>query len=174
MGTETTAADIREATSAQDFQEFGQLCRQYVDWCRERHKDTPWLIEEIFGHQALDQELPALADKYGPPHGKTLLAFLDGEVVGGGAWRKSSATTCEMKRVFVLDKAKGRGLGRHLVEAIIASAHADGFRLMQLDTGTRFTEAIALYSRMGFERCPPYLTYPEKLMPFLVFMQKSI
>ena len=168
------AAIVREATTPADFQAFAILCRQYVDWCRERYKDLPWFVEETFGYQDLEKELQALAEKYGPPHGKTLLAELDGAIVGGGAWRRTAETTCEVKRVFVVDKAKGRGLGRRLVEALIRSARADGFRLMQLDTGNRLTEAIAMYTSMGFERCSPYQTYPEKLMPFLVFMQKTL
>jgi len=37
-----------------------------------------------------------LFDKYAPPHGRTLLGILNGEVVGGGAWRQTSDTTgCE-------------------------------------------------------------------------------
>jgi GNAT superfamily N-acetyltransferase len=165
---------IRQAKTPADYQEFACVCRLYVEWCRERYKDIPWLMEEVFGYQALEEELLALAQKYGPPNGRTLLAVLNGEVVGAGAWRQTSPTTCEMKRVFVMDKAKGRGLGRQLVDALIASARSHGFRLMQLDTGDRFTEAIALYSRMGFRRIPPYATYPDKLMPFMVFMEKPI
>lgn len=174
MTGDRRTAEILKATTASEFEEFGQLCRQYVDWCRERYKDIPWLVDEVFGYQALEEELKALAKKYGPPQGRTLLAVLDGEVVGGGAWRRTSDTICEMKRVFVVDKAKGRGVGRQLVEALIASARADGFSRMQLDTGNRLTEAITMYSSMGFEACPPYSTYPEKLMPFLVFMEKRI
>ncbi len=174
MLRDETSSAIRQAETAADYQQFSRICRLYVEWCRERYQDIPWLMDEVFGYQALEAELSALAEKYGPPNGRTLLAVLNGEVVGAGAWRHSSPTTCEMKRVFVMDKAKGRGLGRRLVDALVASAQSHGFRLMQLDTGDRFTEAIGLYSRMGFERVPPYTTYPDKLMPHLVFMEKHI
>lgn len=169
-----TAALIRQATSIEDFQEFATLCRMYVDWCRERYKDIPWLVDEIFAYQALDEELKGLARKYGPPNGKTFLALLDGKVVGGGAWRHINDNTCEMKRVFVRDNAKGRGVGRKIVDALIASARIEGFQLMQLDTANRMSEAQAMYSSLGFETCPPYQTYPDNLMPFLVFMRKHL
>ena len=171
---ERTAALIRQAESAEDFQEFAALCQLYLDWCRERYKDIPWLVDEIFGYQALEEELKGLAKKYGPPNGKTFLALLDGKIVGGGAWRRISNNTCEMKRVFVRDKAKGRGLGRRIADALIASARTEGFQLMLLDTVNRMTEAQAMYSSLGFERCPPYQSYPDSLMPFLVFMQKHL
>ena len=171
---------VRQATSSTDFKQFGELCWQYVDWCRERYKDIPWLVDEVFGYQSLDEELQVLATKYAPPLGKTLLVVQNEPVVqteellGGGAYRRTSDTTCELKRVFVADRVKGQGLGRQLVQALIESARGDGFQLMQLDTGHRMNEAIAMYRKMGFVPCDPYHTYPEKIMPFFAFMQKEI
>jgi hypothetical protein len=45
---------------------------------------------------------------------------------------------------------------------------------MQLDTGNRLEEAISMYASMGFSHIPPYQEYPERLMPYLVFMEKPI
>lgn len=164
---------IAEASGSADFLAFGDLCRQYVDWCRIRYKDTPWFIDEVFGYQALDEELELLSKKYAPPLGKTLLVMQGGEVIGGGAYRRVSVTVCEMKRVYIIDRAKGQGLGRRLIEALLENAEAEGFATMQLDTGSRMTEAIALYTQMGFVRCEPFHDYPEKLMQYLIFMQKD-
>jgi hypothetical protein len=56
----------------------------------------------------------------------------------------------------------------------MAQAREDGFSVMQLDTGDRLKEAIALYGGLGFEIVPPYQTYPDRLMPHLIFMQRPL
>ena len=46
------------AETLEDFEAFGSVCRAYVEWCRERYQDMPWLAEEVFGYQALDERRP--------------------------------------------------------------------------------------------------------------------
>lgn len=162
------------AETPEDFEAFGSVCRAYVEWCRERYGDMPWFVEEVFGYQALDEELKELAHKYGQPAGRTLLVMGKDGVVAGGAYRRLSDTVCELKRLFVTDGARGLGLGRKLSDALIGAAIADGYSTMQLDTGNRLTEAIAMYESMGFRLIEPYQTYPERLMPYLVFMEKPL
>ena len=168
------AVALRWATSSEDYQAFGRLCRDYVTWCRLRYKDVPWLVDEVFGYQALDEELKILSRKYGPPQGRILLAIENGEVVGGGAFKRWSDSICELKRLYVSEAGQGRGLGRTLCEALLASARSDGFNLIRLDTGNLMSEAMALYSSMGFKPCPPYQVYPEKIRAYLVFMEKAL
>jgi GNAT superfamily N-acetyltransferase len=165
---------IEEARSAADFAGFGEVCRFYVDWCRTRYRDMPWFVEEVFGYQALDEELKILAAKYGPPNGRTMIARIDGQIVAGGAYKTLSGDICELKRLFVGENARGLGLGRKLLDALIASAKAEGFTAMRLDTGNLMKEAIAMYQAAGFEPIAPYLTYPDRLMPYLIFMEKRL
>ncbi|HMI18870.1 MAG TPA: GNAT family N-acetyltransferase [Sphingomonas sp.] len=165
---------IEEARSAADFAGFGEVCRAYVDWCRERYREMPWFVAEVFGYQALDEELKMLVAKYGPPNGRTMIARIDEQIVAGGAYKTLSADICELKRLFVGENARGLGLGRKLLDTLIASAKADGFAAMRLDTGHLMKEAIALYRAAGFEPIAPYLTYPARLMPYLIFMEKRL
>jgi putative acetyltransferase len=174
MDRSEVAPDIRLATSAADYEAFGEVCRAYLDWCRDRYTEMPWFVEEVFGHQSLDEELKGLAAKYGPPVGRTMIAVLDGQVVAGGAYRQLADGVCELKRLYVTDQARGHGLGRKLSEALMASARADGFTLMRLDTAHLLTEAIAMYQSMGFTRIAPYQDYPATLMPYLVFMERAL
>ena len=162
------------AETPEDFEAFGSVCRAYVEWCRERYADMPWFVEEVFGFQALDEELKGLAQKYGQPAGRTLLVMGSDGVMAGGAYRRLSDTACELKRLFVTDGARGLGLGRKLSDALIGAAIADGYSTIQLDTGNRLTEAIAMYESMGFKAIEPYQTYPERLVPYLVFMEKPL
>lgn len=165
---------IHTATTASDYEAFGELVTQYVEWSRRRYRDDPWFVEEVFGHQSLATELPTLSTKYGPPNGKTLLARRDGHVVGAGAYRDLGEGICEMKRLYVGEQFHGHGAGRQLCEALIATARADGFHLMRLDTGNLLKEAIAMYKSIGFRECPPYHHYPAKLMPYLIFMDMPL
>ena len=165
---------IRQAAGDADYAAFGDLCRAYVHWCRARYADMPWFVEEVFGHQFLEAELLTLREKYGPPKGRTLIAWRGGVALGGGATWRTLEQTCELKRLFVTDEARGLGLGRRLTEALIDAARADGSTMMQLDTGDRLTEATGLYERMGFRFVDPYLPYPERLLKHLVFMERAI
>jgi GNAT superfamily N-acetyltransferase len=165
---------IRTAETAADYDAFGLLCRAYFDWGRERYRDMPWFVDDVFAHQAFDAELDDLAARYGPPVGRTLLAETSDGAVAGGAWRRLDDGVCELKRLYVSRSARGLGLGRALTEALVASARQAGFSLMRLDTGDRLTEAIALYESMGFERIAAYQAYPARLLPHLVFMQRVL
>ena len=162
---------ISAATTASDYEAFGGLVREYVDWCRERYQEHPWIVEEVFGHQSLDHELQSLAETYGPPRGKTLLAWRDGKACGGGAYRRLDDGTVEMKRLFISTRFQGKGTGRRLCDALIESVRAEGCSLIRLDTGNLFTEAIAMYKSIGFRNCPPHRHYPERLLPHLVFLE---
>jgi ribosomal protein S18 acetylase RimI-like enzyme len=162
---------IYSARTPSDYQAFAGLVGEYVGWCRTRYQHDAGFVEQVFGYQDLQQELRDLATAYGPPNGKTLLVRSDDQISGGGAFRRLPDDTCEMKRLYVSERFKGRGIGRRLAEALIDAARADGFKLMRLDTGNLLTEAIALYRKLGFRDCEPHLEYPEKLLPYLVFME---
>jgi GNAT superfamily N-acetyltransferase len=165
---------IHEANTPEDYAAFGALIREYVEWCRSRYAHEPWLVDQVFSYQSLDEELRLLPAAYGPPNGRSLLAIADGEVRGAVAYRKLSEHVCEMKRMFVPSRFHGQGLGAQLCKALIVRAEADGFHTMRLDTAAAFTEAINLYRSFGFTECPPYIDYPERMKPMIVFMEKAL
>ncbi len=162
---------IFEAATAEDYREFGVLIREYAAWLLRRLKDESWFMEGVLKHQSLDEELKNLALIYGPPKGKVLLANCDGAIAGGVAYRELSPGICEMKRMYLRDAFRGKGLGRKLCEAVIISAQTAGYRLMRLDTSRRLTGAITMYKTFGFHDCEPYRAYPEDLLPHLLFME---
>ena len=93
---------------------------------------------------------PVDASEFAPPDGLFLIAYDDGVPVGCGGWRRHSADAAELKRMFVMLSARGRGVARALLAELEATAAAAGFTRIVLETGDRQPEAIALYSSSGY------------------------
>jgi len=111
--------------------------------------------------QSFDEELKNLPGAYGPPQGRLLLARYAGNAAGCIAFRPLQAGICEMKRLYVRPGARGHGLGRMLVERLIAEARTLGYERMRLDTiEPAMKDAVALYRRLGFKEIAPYSTIP--------------
>jgi putative acetyltransferase len=111
--------------------------------------------------QSFDEELKNLPGAYGPPSGKLLLVRYADHAAGCIALRKLDAGICEMKRLYVRPSARGLGIGRMLVERLIAEAHAMGYTRMRLDTiAPAMQDAVALYRRVGFREIAPYSNIP--------------
>ena len=113
-------------------------------------------------YQDFEAELAAMPGKYAPPTGELLLARgADGAPLGCVGLRAIDPVgCCEMKRLYVAPDARGMGLGRALVEAVLDAAVRLGFRELRLDTLPNMSDAQALYARMGFVRIAPYYDTP--------------
>ena len=168
------ADEIVVATTADDYEVFGGLIREYRGWLRAHYADLPGFIDAVGGHQALDAELNALRETYGPPAGNALLAMREGQISGGIAYRDLHDGSCEMKRLFVPGRFQGQGTGRLLCQALLDTAAADEYRLMRLDTGNQNAEALTMYESLGFHECLAYHEYPADLMTHLRFLEKPL
>jgi ribosomal protein S18 acetylase RimI-like enzyme len=111
--------------------------------------------------QSFDEELKNLPGAYGPPSGKLLLLRYADHAAGCVALRRLEAGICEMKRLYVRTGDRGLGLGRMLVERVIAEARSIGYTHMRLDTiASSMQDAVALYRRVGFQEIAPYSAIP--------------
>lgn len=112
--------------------------------------------------QNFGQELATLPGRYAPPGGRLGLARAGGEPAGCVAFRPFDATRCEAKRLFVRPEFRGRGVGKALLEWVIAEARAAGYAEIAGDTLPVMERALAMYERAGFERTVPYEAEPAE------------
>jgi putative acetyltransferase len=86
---------------------------------------------------------------------------VDGELLGVAALKRLDAGHAEIKSMHTAEAARGRGIGRELVDHLLAVARERGYRRVSLETGAgpAFAPARALYARAGFEPCPPFGGY---------------
>jgi GNAT superfamily N-acetyltransferase len=165
---------ILEPAQPTELDDVRTLMRAFVAWHRVRHVEDIDLIERYFDQGAFDAELAGLPGKYARPRGRLLLAYLDGKPAGCVALRDLGDGICEMKRMFVPEAFRGRGVGRALAERIIAAGKEAGYRAMRLDTSRRQSEAMALYEQAGFRRIPPYSQLADDVKDWLVFFELAL
>jgi putative acetyltransferase len=117
--------------------------------------------------QGFEDELANLPGAYAPPRGRLLLAREGDAAVGCVALRPLAEDICEMKRLYVRPVYRSSGVGRRLVEAIIAAAREIGYRRMRLDTLPKLAAARQLYRTLGFRPIEPYCYNPIAGAEFL-------
>ncbi|MGE4276143.1 MAG: GNAT family N-acetyltransferase [Lawsonibacter sp.] len=132
------------------------LFQEYTDML---HQGDP-TIAQYLQQQNYKDELIHLQAKYGLPHGRLYLAWLDDQAAGCVALRPMDQGCCELKRLYVRPQFRGHGLGRKLVDQMIADARKIGYSHMLLDTLSFLPNAIALYREMGFYEVERYNDSP--------------
>jgi L-amino acid N-acyltransferase YncA len=118
-------------------------------------------------YQNNEVEFATFTEKYAAPKGCVLLADAGGVIEGCVAMRQVSAAIAEMKRLYVRPAARGKYLGRKLVERLIAEARAAGYREMRLDVQAKFLSARKLYADLGFGPADPVSFNPVEGASFL-------
>lgn len=78
----------------------------------------------------------------------------------------------ELKRMFVDPALRGQGVALKLLDLLEAEAAARGCKRLTLETGPYQHAALALYERVGYQRCGRFGDYRDD--PFSVFMHKPL
>jgi len=99
------------------------------------------------------------------------VARVNGDVAGCCALVRKNGYG-EIKRMFVDEAARGRGIARRLLVTIEEAARAAGLPVLRLETGTRQPEAQQLYRSSGFRDIPPFGDYAAD--PYSIFMEKPL
>jgi putative acetyltransferase len=126
---------------------------------RNMHEITP--SEFVFAFDASKLRAP----------GVTMWTAWDGNaLLGCAALKELTATQGEVKSMRTPAKLRRQGVGRALLNHLLAVARARGYRELLLETGDgpAFVPAQTLYRSVGFELCGPFGDYEDN--GFSVFM----
>ena len=92
--------------------------------------------------------------------------------IGCGAFKAYNTQTVEIKRMYTLPQYRGRGVAKSIMAAIENWANEEHFSLAILETGYLQKEAIALYTKIGYEVTNNFGQYEG--VATSVCMQKTI
>jgi len=115
-----------------------------------------------------------LPDELAQGRGAFLIARSERQPVGCGAIRKLDDTTAELKRMYVLPKSRGQGVGRELLQHLEAVGRELGVARLVLETGIRQPEAISMYRKYGYTEIPLFGEYKAVNSNLSVCMEKSL
>ncbi len=123
-----------------------------------------------------DQRHGLALDAIFQPHIRFFLARLNGAAVGCGGVALF-ADFAEVKRMYVRDTVRGRGVALALLAQIETTAREAGLFCLRLETGERQPAALKFYARAGFHPCAafgPYAAMPPQAIATSVFMEKPL
>ena len=108
------------------------------------------------------------------PQARFIGIHVQGELVACGAVKlmDDDGQYGEIKRVFVLEGHRGRGLSRRIMAALEDLLRQEGYRLARLETGIAQPEALGLYRALGYLERTPFGAY--RTDPLSLFMEKSL
>jgi len=110
------------------------------------------------------------------PHIRFFVARLGGVAVGCGGIALFD-DFAEVKRMYVREAARGRGVAQALLARIEVEARAAACGILRLETGERQAAALKFYAWAGFEPCAAFGDYvamrPDALATS-IFMEKRL
>ncbi|MGA3218246.1 MAG: GNAT family N-acetyltransferase [Acidimicrobiales bacterium] len=142
--------ELRRITDDAAAKPCDQLFREYAAWVLEQFRSLHGVpfdeltTEQV--HASFQAEWPKLFGN----RGRLYLALVDDGPAGVAGLKPVSATTAELKRMYVRPAHRGAGLARRLINRILADARLLGYQTVVLETADFMTDAHRLYRSVGF------------------------
>ena len=146
---------------------------EYLQWANQNLEET---FDVSFNIAAMLENDMQTLDKFLPPKGRLLLVAIDGRVAGLACMKPLTDTISEIKRMYVRQAFRRRGLGRALLQGLIDESKEMGYSAIRLDSARFMQGAHALYGSMGFQEIEPYegSEIPTHFQQHWVFMQLTL
>ena len=100
-----------------------------------------------------DDRTDHLFEEFATPNSIYFVAEENGIIIGGGGiypTDKLPGGTCELVKLYLAPAARGRGIGKLLLEKSLAAARSMGYKKVYLESMPELTIAIPLYEKYGF------------------------
>lgn len=168
---------LKPVTNGEYRPEIRALFLEYIGWVINEANERwglGWSTDDIEAY--VEEDMQTL-ERMLPPNGRFYLAQLNGEFVGIGAIKQLNTNTGEIKRMYVRPQSRGHGIGKMVLDQLLADAHALNFDTVYLDSPKFCENAQRLYQSRGFR----YIDgpYPDNENPrendfMLNFMQLDL
>jgi putative acetyltransferase len=102
-----------------------------------------------------DPEVDDMYKAYTAPRCSYFVCEIDGKIVGGGGvapLQGGDDDTCELKKMYFLPEARGKGFGEKLLNSCLDAASNIGFKYCYLETFNTMKGAMKLYEKTGFRK----------------------
>jgi GNAT superfamily N-acetyltransferase len=118
-------------------------------------------LEPLYGRIDGPAAPSATPEDFAAPHGIFVVLYDAGGPVAGGGVKRWDEGIAEIKRMYVVPAARGRGHGRTLLEALEHAARTLGYTHARLDTGPEQPGARGLYESAGYVAIDDYNANPH-------------
>lgn len=113
-------------------------------------------LEPLYGRIDIPGAPSASATDFSPPGGAFVVGWEGDRPICGGGVKRLTEDTCEIKRMYVVPDARGRGVARALLGALERAGAELGYTFARLDTGPQQPHARALYESAGYRTVEDY------------------
>ena len=140
---------IHDASLPADKKRLMRVIDEYITW-----------LNMDLSYRGFTQEMEHFDALFTPPNGFFLMAQVGREIAGCVGLLRHTASTAEVKRLFVRPAFRGLHLGETLVATLVQRAQELGFERLILDAVPQTTVAQTLYRTLGFQEIEPYYANP--------------
>ncbi|MGB0789279.1 MAG: GNAT family N-acetyltransferase [Marinirhabdus sp.] len=101
-----------------------------------------------------DTALDRMFQTYARPRAAYFVVHNKGTIVGGAGISQldnNGGDVCELQKMYYLPVARGRGIGREMMQKCLAAATQFGYTAVYLETMTNMTTAQKFYQYFGFK-----------------------
>ena len=101
-----------------------------------------------------DTTTDKLSEVFQTPNSVYFVVLKGEKIVGGGGIYPTGALpkdTCELVKMYLLPEARGKGIGKMLIERCLRFAAEAGYKKVYLETMPELKKALSVYEKMGFE-----------------------
>ena len=163
--------EIREVKLPDDIKFVHQLWIDYLTWGNDKMQ----MLYGVHPHNPKEtvEEDIKMIDKFMPPNGRLMLAFIEGNACGIGCLKSINTEIGEIKRMYVDPSFRKIGAGRAILKGLLDVAKETGYKKVRLDSPKFMEEAHSLYRSFGFVDIPVYdeVEIPEAFRQYLLFME---